>query len=272
MPVERAWVSPVRLTTATGGGPLSPTMMRREWLTALIRHDQAESRRTYGSRRLHAELIEGRDIRVSERLFWRLMHDAGLYGLTGPVEALMDTGIPRSDDLVENCFARSRLIESWIKDTTEHPMREGKVYCCCFMNTCSSRIVRWSIDTVQDSQLVINALDMAINQHTVRTGAIVDADRGVQFTSWELTDKVCSAGCMTSFGSVGDALENAMMESFWSSMQNELLDRTRWTTRIELPNAMFNCIEVFYSHRRRHSKLGYVSPIEDERTLDQETA
>ena len=75
-----------------------------------------------------------------------------------------------------------------------------------------------------------------------------------------------------SFGSVGDALDNAMMESFWSSMQNELLDRNRWTTRIELSTAMFDYIEVFYNRLRRHSKLGYVSRIEYERTLDQETA
>jgi transposase InsO family protein len=124
------------------------------------------------------------------------------------------------------------------------------------MDTCSRRIVGWSIDTVQDSQLVINAVDMAINQRTVRTGGIVHAVHGVQFTSWAFTEKVRSAGLMPSFGSVGDALDNAMMESFRSSMQNELLDRKRWTTRIELSNAMFDYIEVFYNRRRRHSKLG----------------
>jgi len=251
---------------------MSPTMMRREWLTALITQVHAESRGTYGSRRVRAELIQGRGIGVSERLVWRLMHDAGLYGLPGPAKARKNTGIPTSDDLVERRFARSRLNELWVSDITEHPTREGKIYCCCVMDTCSRRIVGWSIDTVQDSQLVINALDMAINQRTVRTGGIVHADHGVQFTSWAFTEKVRSAGLMPSFGSVGDALDNAMMESFWSSMQNELLDRKRWTTRIELSNAMFDYIEVFYNRRRRHSKLGYVSPIEYERTLDQETA
>ena len=143
------------------------------------------------------------------------------------------------------------------------------------MDTCSCRIVGWSIDTVQDSQLVINALDMAINQRTVRTvrtRGIVHADHGVQFTSWAFTEKVRSAGLMPSFGSVRDALDNAMMEFSWSSVQNELLDRRCWTTRLELSNAMFDYIEVFYNRHRRHSKLGYVSPIEYEHTLDQETA
>jgi transposase InsO family protein len=179
--------------------------------------------------------------------------------------------VPTSDDLVERRFARSRLNELWVSDITEYPTREGKVY-CCVMDTCSRRIVGWSIDTVQDPQLVINALDMAISQRSGRTGGIVHADHGVQFTSWAFARKVRNAGLMPSFGSVGDALDNAMMESFWSSMQNELLNRKRWTTGVELSDATFDYIEVFYNRCRRHSKLGYVSPIEYERALDLETA
>jgi putative transposase len=252
--------------------PMSPTMMRREWLTALIRQVHAESRGTYGSRRVRAELVQGRGIGVSERLVWRLMNDADIHGIPGPAKARKAKGIPTSDDLVKRRFARLGLNELWVSDITEHPTREGKIFCCCVMDTCSRRIVGWSIDTVQDSQLVINALDMAISQRTVRKGGIVHADHGVQFTSWAFTEKVRTAGLMPSFGSVGDAFDNAMMESFWSSMQNELLNRKRWTTRVELSNAMFEYIEVFYNRRRRHSQLGYVSPIEYERTLAQETA
>ena len=94
----------------------------------------------------------------------------------------------------------------------EHPTREGKVYCCCVMDTYSRRVVGWSIDTVQDSQRVINALDMAISQRTVRAGAIEYAEHGVQFTSWAFTERVRTAGLMPSFGPVGDAFDNAMME------------------------------------------------------------
>jgi putative transposase len=160
--------------------PMSATMMRREWLTALIAQVHAESRGTYGSRRVRAELIQGRGIGVSERLVWRLMHDAGLQGLPGPAKARRDMGIPTSDVLVERRFAQSRLNELWVSGIAEHTTREGKVYCYCIMDTCSRRIVGWSIDTVQDSQLVINALDMAISQRTVRTRGIVHADHGVQ--------------------------------------------------------------------------------------------
>jgi len=251
---------------------MSPTMMRREWLTALIRQVHAASRGTYGSRRVRAELVQGRGIGVSERLVWRLMHDAGIHGLPGPAKAKKVRGIPTSDDLVERRFARSRLNELWVSDITEHATKEGKVFCCCVMDTCSRKIIGWSIDTVQDSQLVINALDMAISRRTVRAGGIVHTDHGVQFTSWAFTEKVRAAGLMPSFGSVGDAFDNAMMASFWSSMQNELLNRKRWTTRIELSNAIFEYIEVFYNRNRRHSQLGYVSPTEYELTLTQETA
>ena len=252
--------------------PMSPTMMRREWLTALIKEVHVASGSTYGSRRVHAELTKGRGIEVSVNLVATLMHNAGIAGLPGPAKVKRIKGVPTSDDLVERQFARNDLDELWVTDITEHRTREGKVFCCCVMDTCSRRIVGWSIDTVQDSQLVVNALDMAIRQRRVRQGGIVHADHGVQFTSWSFTERIRQAGLLPSFGSVGDAFDNAMMESFWSSMQNELLDRKHWRTRLELTNAMFDYIEVFYNRQRRHSSLDYVSPIEFELSLTQQTA
>ncbi len=91
----------------------------------------------------------------------------------------------------------------------------------------------------------------------------------LKFTSGSSTERVREAGLMPSFGSVGDAFDNAMMESFWSSMQNELLDRKRWNTRLELSNAIFDSIEVFYNRQRRYSMLGYVSPVEFELSLSE---
>ncbi len=252
--------------------PLSPTKMRREWLTALIREVHTDSRGTYGARRVHAELTLGRGIHVSKSLVTILMHNAGIAGLPGPAKIKRIKGTPSAEDLVERKFARLELDELWVTDITEHRTREGKVYCCAVMDTCSRRIVGWSIDSVQDAQLVVNALDMAISQRSTKLGSIVHADHGVQFTSWAFTDKVRQAGLMPSFGSIGDAFDNAMMESFWSTMQIELLDRKRWKTRVELSNAIFEYIEVFYNRRRRHSMLGYVSPIEFERSMSQQIA
>ena len=252
--------------------PLSPTKMRREWLTALIREIHKDSRGTYGSRRVHAELTLGRGVHVSKGLVTILMHDAGIAGLPGPAKVKRIKGAPSADDLVERKFARSQLDELWVTDITEHRTREGKLYCAAVLDTCSRRIVGWSIDSVQDAQLVVNALDMAIQQRSTKRGAIVHADHGVQFTSWAFTNRVRQAGLMPSFGSVGDAFDNAMMESFWSTMQIELLDRKRWKTRVELANAIFEYIEVFYNRRRRHSQIGYVSPLEFERSMFQQIA
>ena len=187
--------------------PMSPTTMRREWLTALIKEVHVASRGTYGSRRVHAELVKGRGIHVSVNLVTTLMHNAGIAGLPGPAKVKRIKGVPTGDDLVERKFARSELDELWVTDITEHRSREGKVFCCCVMDTCSGRIVDWSIDTVQDSQLVVNALDMAIKQRRVRRGGIVHADHGVQFSSRSFTEHVREAGLMPSFGSVGDAYD-----------------------------------------------------------------
>jgi transposase InsO family protein len=250
--------------------PMSPTMIRREWLTGLIREAHADSRGTYGSRRVHAELTKGPGIHVSLALVRILMHNNEIVGIPGPRKVKRIKGTPTSDDLVQRKFERSFLDELWVSDITEHPTREGKVYCCCVLDTCSRRIVGWSIDSAQDTTLVVNALDMAIKQRRVKKGSIVHADHGVQFTSWSFTERIRDAGLMPSFGSVGDAFDNAMMESFWSSMQNELLDRKKWKTRLELSNAIFDYIEIFYNRQRRHSSLDYVSPIEFELSFKEE--
>ena len=244
--------------------PISPTQMRRQWLTGLIREVHVASRGTYGSRRVHAELTIAMDVRVSERLVAVLMSGAGIYGLPGPARIKRLRGIVTADDLVNRKFGRQRPNELWVTDITEHPTREGKLYCCCVMDTFSRKIVGWSIDSVQNSSLVVNALDMAIKNRRPTAGGIVHADHGVQFTSWAFGEKIRSAGLMPSFGTVGDGLDNAMIESFWSSMQIELLNRQKWRTRVELANAMFDYIEIFHNRQRRHSQLGYRTPIEHE--------
>lgn len=114
---------------------------------------------------------------------------------------------------------------------------------------------------------------MAIKQRRMKKGSVVHADHGVQFTSWSFNRRIRDAGFMPSFGSVGEAFDNAMVESFWSSMQNELLNRKKWKTRCELTNVIFDYVEVFYNRQRRHSSLDYVSPVEFELSIkEQQTA
>ncbi len=242
----------------------SATQLRRQWLTGLIREVHVASRGTYGYRRIHAELTMAMGVHVSSRLVSVLMTQAGIYGLPGPARVKRLRGVVTADDLVNRKFHRLRPNELWMTDITEHPTREGKLYCAAVMDAFSRRIIGWSIDSRQDSALVVNALDMALRNRRPEPGGIVHADHGVQFTSWAFSNKIRSAGLMPSFGSVGDGLDNAMMESFWSSMQIELLNRRRWKTRVELANAIFDYIEIFHNRQRRHSALGYRTPTEFE--------
>ena len=138
------------------------------------------------------------------------------------------------------------------------------MFCAAVLDAYSRRIVGWSIDTRQDSTLVANALDMAIRNRRPEPGGVVHADHGVQFTSWAFGERIRTAGLLPSFGTVGDGLDNAMTESFWSSMQIEVLNRRKWKTRVELANAIFEYIEIFHNRQRRHSALGYKTPIEYE--------
>lgn len=146
-----------------------------------------------------------------------------------------------------------------------HPQqrtREGWLYCAAILHAYSRRILGWSIDSKQDTAPVVNALDMAIRNRSPKPAGVVHADHGTQFTSWVFGGKIRSAGRLPSFGTVGDGLDNAMMESLWSSMQIELLNRRKRKTRVDLANAIFDYIEVFRNRQRRHSALGHRTPIE----------
>ena len=210
-------------------------------------------------------------ITVCPRTVSVLMTLAGIYGLPGPVRVKRLRGVVTADDLVNRKFHRLRPNELWVTDITQHRTREGWLYCCAVLDAFSRRIVGWSMDSRADSTLVVNALDMAIRNRRPAAGGIVHADHGTHFTSWVFGEKIRSAGLLPSFGTIGDGLDNAMMESFWSSMQIELLDRQKWKTRLELANAIFDYLEIFHNRQRRHSALGYRTPIEYELSFTNDT-
>ena len=173
--------------------------------------------------------------------------------------------VATAQDRVRRQFGREGRDKLWVTDVTEHPTREGKVYCAVVLDTFSRRVVGWSIDSQPTASLVTNALGMAIEQRGPRNGGtVIHSDQGTQFTSWAFTQRAIDSGLLPSMGSVGNCYDNAMIESFWSRMQVELLDRQRWKTRIELANAIFEYLEIFHNRRRRHSSLGMVSPVEYE--------
>ncbi len=243
----------------------SARALRHAWLTEEIKRVHAESRGTYGVRRVHAELTLGHGISVGRQAVERLMRRVSLQGLSGRPRYRRIPNIATAEDRVQRQFRREGRDQLWVTDITEHPTREGKVYCAVVLDTFSRRVVGWSIDSYPTAALVTNALGMAIEQRRPPDGAtVIHSDQGTQFTSWTFTQRAVDSGLLPSMGSVGDCYDNAMIESFWSRMQVELLDRQRWKTRVELANAIFEYLEIFHNRRRRHSSLGMVSPIEYE--------
>jgi putative transposase len=141
------------------------------------------------------------------------------------------------------------------------------VYCAVVLDAFSRRIVGWSIADHLRAELVCDALDMARWRRRPPAGrTIAHSDHGAQYTSWAFGQRIRAAGLLGSMGSIGDCFDNSMVESFFGTMQLELLDRNAWATRQELANAIFDYIESFYNPTRRHSKIGMLSPVEYERT------
>ena len=251
---------------------LSPRALRHAWLTQLIVEVHEASRGTYGSRRVHAELTMGRGVKVGRGAVEMLMRRAGLKGVCGPPRHRHVPNAPSAGDHVNRDFARPGPNQLWGTDITEHRTREGKVYCAVVLDTFSRRVVGWAIDASAEASLTTNALSMAIEQRAPPAGTVIHSDQGTQFTSWAFTDRAVSSGLVPSMGSVGDCYDNAMMESFWSRVQVELLDRRRWRTRLELANALFEYLEVFHNRQRRHSSLGMLTPVEFEARHQKESA
>jgi len=242
----------------------SARSVRHEMVAEVIRQVHAESRQTYGARRVHAELVLGRKMTVARCTVELVMSRLGLAGLPGRPRYRKIPNTPTASDLVNRDFARTEPNRLWLTDITEHPTREGKVYCAVVLDAFSRRVVGWSIDSSQTANLVVNALGMAIENRQAE-GVVIHSDHGTQYTSWAFTRRALDSGLVQSMGSIGDCYDNGQMESFWARMQVELLNRKRWNTRLELANAIFDYLEIFHNRQRRHSSLGMLSPIEYER-------
>jgi putative transposase len=238
--------------------------IRHVLLTDTIREIHTASRGIYGVRRVHAELKLGRGISVWHGTVSMLMARAGLKGIGGRPKWRRPRPDLVSTDLVDRRFTREGLDQLWVIDITEHHTREGKVYCAVVLDVCSRRVVGWSIDSSPTAALVTNALGMAIDSRRPAPGTIIHPDHGVQFGSWAFTRRARDSGLVPSMGSIGDCYDNAVIESFWSRMQVELLNRRRWRTRIELANAIFEYLEIFHNRQRRHSAIGWLTPLEFE--------
>ncbi len=251
------------------GRPASPRTQEDQYLLKLIEQIHADSRETYGSPRVQAELRLGLGLPVNLKRVARLMRAAGIQGLYRRRRrgcTIRDPGAAPSSDLVNRNFTVTETNRLWVTDITEHPTAEGTVYCAAVMDAYSRLIVGWSIAEHMHTELVTDALGMAIIRRqpgkepdTERT--ILHSDHGSQYTSWAFGQRLRTAGLLASMGTVGDCYDNSMMESFWGTMQLELLDTKEWQTRDELATAIFEWIECWYNPKRRHSSIGMHSPV-----------
>ena len=194
------------------------------------------------------------------------MREHGLQGVTRRRRGKRCTRAERgpiSDDLVHRQFRPDRPDRLWVQDITQHRTAEGWVYMAVVIDAWSRRVIGWSIADHLRAELVVDALEMARLRRRP-DGTTVHSDHGAQYTSWVFGQRLRHAGLLGSMGTVGDALDNAVAESFFASLQCELLDRYHWPTRAGLAQAMFHYIEAFYNPTRRHSTLGYLSPVDNE--------
>lgn len=226
----------------------------------------AESRGTYGAPRVQAEL-RAQGVSISRKRVARLMRQAGLRGVSRRrfvVTTVRDKDREPAPDLVQRDFEATGPNQLWVADITYIPTWAGFLYLAVVLDAWSRRVVGWAMAGHLRTELVLEALEMAVRQRQPQ-GVIHHSDQGCQYTSIAFGKRCREAGVRPSMGSVGDAYDNAMCESFFATLECELLARQRFATQAEAGKAVFDFVEGFYNSRRRHSALGYLSPLEFER-------
>jgi len=244
-------------------------------LAKLIEDVHEGSLGVYGAPRIHVELREAHGVRVGRKRVARLMREKGIQGVHRRRQGRpLDPGArePVYDDLVRRDFSADAPDKVWVADLTQHRTKEGWLYLAAVMDVFHRRIVGWSMGRHMQTELVVDAVEMAVTNRRPAPGLIHHSDRGSQYGSLVFGQRLTRSGIVGSMGSKGDAYDNAAMESFFATLQTELLDRREWETVAELESAIFHFIEVFYNRKRRHSSLGYVSPAEYETRYAQRKA
>ncbi len=232
-------------------------------LLARVRTVHATSRQTYGAPRVHADLRQ-RGERHGRKRIARLMRGAGLLGAShrhdGPTTTRRDHDARPAPDLVDRNFTASGPNQLWVADITYVPTAAGFLYLAIVLDAWSVKIVGWSMANHLRTELVLDAMEAAIGQRRP-SSVIHHSDQGCQYTSMAFGKRCGQAGVRPSMGTVGDAYDNAMAESFFSTLEAELLSRQRFASQAEARMACFSYIEGWYNPARLHSGLGYRSPM-----------
>jgi putative transposase len=247
--------------------PPSQRALEDAFLVERIREIHRAARGVYGARRIHAELRLGHGVRVSRKRVERLMREAGISGLVPKRRGRTTIRVPGvrvADDLVERDFRPAAPNVLWVADITYLRSWQGWLYLAAVQDTFSRAIVGWSMAEHMRSELVVDALQMALARRQPEAGLIHHSDQGSQYVSLAFGQAAGEAGIARSMGSKGDCFDNAVAESFFATLKKELVRRRSWPNRRDLQSAVFDYIETFYNRERRHSTLGYLSPREFE--------
>jgi putative transposase len=248
------------------GRMMSVRAREDEQLQQRIRTIHLLSRRTYGAPRVHVELQE-QGTRIGRKRVARLMRACLLQGVSrrkSTVTTRRDRSARPAPDLVDRNFVADGPNLLWVADITYVPTWAGFLYLAVVLDVWSRKIVGWAMATHLRTSLVTSALNMAIAQRSP-AGVVHHSDQGCQYTSIEFGKRCREAGVRPSMGSVGDCFDNAMCESFFATLECELIDRSTFRTRDDARAAIIDFIEGFYNTRRRHSSIDYRSPVQFER-------
>jgi putative transposase len=244
-------------------------------LTEQIGKIHEASRGTYGAPRVHAELAEN-GVHVGRKRVARLMRTAGLSGQRRRRRArttVVDRGAAVAPNLVARQFTVAAPNRLWVGDMTYVPTWEGWLYVAVLLDCYARRVIGWSMADNLRTDLPLAALNMALSQRRPEPGQLVHhTDRGCQYTSSAYQDVLAAHGVIASMSRPGDPIDNAVAESFFASLKAELIDRQPWPTRRAALQAIFEWIEVYYNRRRRHSSIGYMSPVMFEERLTRSVA
>ena len=236
-------------------------------LTTQIETGWKENRKVYGRPRIFAELKEDGE-EVGEKRVGRLMKQAGIVGVSrrrlGPKTTRRNVDARPAPDLVERDFTADGPDQLWVADITYIPTWAGFLYLAVVVDVWNRRVVGWSMATHLRTELVLDAMNMAVWQRRPEQ-VIHHSDQGTQYTSIAFGLRCKEVGVRPSMGPVGDCYDNALCESFFASLECEFLDQHRFRTQAQAKMAVFDYIEGFYNPRRRHSSIGQKSPINFER-------
>ena len=245
-----------------------PSARKKQGLVLLdqIKRIHRVSRGTYGAPRVFAEIRESGSL-IGQKRIARLMASAGLIGVTRRRRVkttIRGQEVAPAPDLVKRDFRADAPNTLWIADVTYLPTWSGFLYLSVVIDVFSRRVVGWAMETHLRTELVLKALEMATSQRRPE-GVIHHSDQGTQYTSIAFGKRCREAGVRPSTGSVGDCYDNAMCESFFATLECELIDRRRFRNQDEARREVFQFIEGWYNPHRRHSGIDYQSPINFER-------